>query len=107
MKIVLTDSRKVSQFACILRHLKNMSSDITISVDKNGLYAQGMDDSHAALFEINLSKDWFAVFESEEHKINLGINCELIFKIFNCMGENQNVEITYDADEGDNIYINL
>ena len=63
MKIVLTDSRKVSQFACILRHLKDMSSDIMISIDENRLYTQGMDSSHAALFELNLSKDWFGEFK--------------------------------------------
>ena len=28
MKIVLSDSRKVGQFGCILRHLKNISSNI-------------------------------------------------------------------------------
>ena len=55
MRIVLTDSRKVSQFAGILRHLKNLSSDIIIAIDEDHLYTQGMDDSHASLFELNLS----------------------------------------------------
>ena len=107
MKIVLTDSRKVSQFACILRHLKDMSSDIMISIDENRLYTQGMDSSHAALFELNLSKDWFGEFEAEDTPIRLGINCELIFKIFNCLGENQNIKITYNPEENDYIYITL
>ena len=107
MRIVLTDSRKVSQFAGILRHLKNLSSDIIIVIDEDHLYTQGMDDSHASLFELNLSKDWFSEFKAEETEIKLGINCELIFKIFNCLGENQNIELTYDLSEGDYIYITL
>ena len=59
------------------------------------------------LFELNLSKDWFSEFKAEETEIKLGINCELIFKIFNCLGENQNIELTYDLSEGDYIYITL
>jgi len=106
MKLVLTDPRKVSQFACILRHLKNISSDIMVYVDEDRLYTQGMDGAHAALFELNLTSGWFSTYEVEE-EIHIGINCELIFKIFNCLEDNQNIEINYDVDEGDSLYITL
>ncbi len=54
MKLVITDSRKVSQFSSILKNLKNFSLDIEIHVDDERLYAQGMDSSHCCLFELEL-----------------------------------------------------
>jgi len=105
MKLVLTDSRKVGQFACILRHLKNVSCDIEIMVTEDGLYTQGMDMSHACLFELNLNKDWFGEFEADEGPYHLGINCEVIFKILNCLDDDQNIELVYDGD--DYLYITL
>lgn len=105
MKIVLSNPKKVSQFACILRHLKNLSLDIEWLVDENKFYTQGMDSSHACLFELELKPDWFDIYEVEMSH-SLGINCELIFKIFNCMGENQKIEISYN-DTKDNMCITL
>ncbi len=105
MKISLTNTKKVAQFACILRHLKNLSCDIEWHINENRFYTQGMDASHACLFEIELKPDWFDGYEVEQPTV-LGINCELIFKIFNCLGENQKIEIEYD-DTQDNLCISL
>ena len=97
MKIVLTDSRKVSQFSSILKNLKNFSSDIEIHVDENRLYAQGMDSSHCCLFELELLSDWFTEYESDG-AVRLGVNCELLAKVFNCLGENQSIELNYEKN---------
>jgi proliferating cell nuclear antigen PCNA len=105
MKIVLSNQKKVAQFACILRHLKNLSSDIEWSISAEQFYTQGMDSSHACLFELQLNPEWFDVYDVKK-KCMLGINCELIFKIFNCLGENQKVEIEYEETK-DNLCISL
>lgn len=105
MKLVLTNPKKVSQFACILRHLKNLSLDIEWLVDENQFYTQGMDSSHACLFELMLKPEWFDIYEVDK-ACRLGIHCELIFKIFNCLSENQKIEINYDEDK-DNLFISL
>ena len=106
MKIVLSDTRKVMQFACILRHLKNISSDIEILINKDRLYTQGMDNSHVSLFELNLKNSWFNKYIVDED-IRIGINCELIFKILNSLNESQIIEMNWDADDGDYLYIML
>ena len=106
MKIVLSDSGKVMQFACILRHLKNISSDIEILINKDRLYTQGMDNSHVSLFELNLKNSWFNKYIVDED-IRIGINCELIFKILNSLNESQIIEMNWDADDGDYLYIML
>tara|TARA_B110001454_G_C12703274_1_gene427479 strand:+ start:1247 stop:2059 length:813 start_codon:yes stop_codon:yes gene_type:complete len=106
MKIVLSDTRKVMQFACILRYLKNISSDIEILINKDRLYTQGMDTSHVSLFELNLKNTWFNLYSVDED-IRIGINCELIFKILNSLNDSEIIEILYDLDDGDYLYIIL
>ena len=105
MKIILTDSRKVSQFSSILKNLKNFSLDIEMHVDENRLYTQGMDSAHCCLFELELQRDWFTEFEVD-CPVRLGINCELLAKIFNCLGDNQNIELNHVKDT-DSLFVTL
>ena len=104
MKIVLSDSRKVGQFGCILRHLKNISSNIEMLINERRLYVQGMDSSHASLFELHLQSHWFSEYKVEKN-YNLGINCALVFKIINCLEDTQTITLEYD--DGDHLYITL
>ena len=105
MKIILTDSRKVSQFSSILKNLKNFSLDIEMHVNENRLYTQGMDSAHCCLFELELQKDWFTEFDVD-CPVRLGINCELLAKIFNCLGDNQNIELNHVKDT-DSLFVTL
>ena len=66
MKITLENRKKVSQFGNILKHLKHFSQDIEIFINEERLYAQGMDGSQAALFELILKSDWFTSYEVEK-----------------------------------------
>jgi len=106
MKIVLSDARKVMQFACILRHLKNISNDIEILINKDRLYTQGMDQSQVSLFELHLKNTWFDKYIVDED-IRIGINCELIFKILNSLTDSQIIEMKWDDDDCDYLYIIL
>ena len=105
MKLVITDPHKVSQFSSILKNLKNFSIDIEFHVNHQRLYAQGMDSSHVCLFELVLLCDWFAEFVVDEPCV-LGVNCELLSRVLNCLGENQNIELNYDNMK-DNLFITL
>ena len=105
MKLVLTDSHKVAQFSSILKNLKNFSGDIEIHINENKLYAQGMDSSHCCLFELELLSSWFTEYENNE-VIRLGVNCELLAKIFNMLGENQSIKLEYKIGS-DYLYITL
>ena len=105
MKIVITDPRKVSQFSSILKNLKNFSIDIEIHIDENRLYAQGMDSSHCCLFELELLNNWFTEFDVDSAVV-LGVNCELLAKVLNCLGENQNIELNHKKDS-DSLFITL
>ena len=84
MKVSLTDKSKISQFSGIFKHLKNVSNDQNIYFDTDKMYTQGMDSSHACLFELQLKPEWFNEYNVEKQHI-IGINCELMFKVFNCL----------------------
>ena len=88
MKITLENRKKVSQFGNILKHLKHFSQDIEIFINEDRLYAQGMDGSQAALFELVLKSDWFTSYDVEGDVV-LGINCELIAKVLHCLNQNR------------------
>ena len=100
MKITLESRKKVSQFGNILKHLKHFSQDIEIIINEERLYAQGMDGSQAALFELSLKNDWFTSYEVDEDVV-LGINCELIAKVLHCLNNNQTISLEYDTKKDD------
>ena len=100
MKITLESRKKVSQFGNILKHLKHFSQDIEIIINEERLYAQGMDGSQAALFELSLKNDWFTSYEVGEDVV-LGINCELIAKVLHCLNNNQTISLEYDTKKDD------
>ena len=100
MKITLESRKKVSQFGNILKHLKHFSQDIEIIINEERLYAQGMDGSQAALFELSLKSDWFTSYEVDEDVV-LGINCELIAKVLHCLNNNQTISLEYDTNKDD------
>ena len=103
MKLTLENRKKVSQFSNILKHLKHFSQDIEIVINNDGLYAQGMDSGHVALFELVLKSDWFTSYDVDEN-VSLGINCELIAKVLNCLNNNQTITMEYDTKK-DNLTI--
>lgn len=100
MKITLENRKKVNQFGNILKHLKHFSQDISILINEERLYAQGMDSSHASMFELVLKNEWFTTYEIEED-IVLGINCELISKVLNCLNNGQTITMEYDTKKDD------
>ena len=84
MNITLSESTKVNQFASIMKNLKHFSQDVEFVVSEDGVYTQGMDGSHVCLFELSINSDWFSSYEVEKNQV-IGVNCELIFKIFNSL----------------------
>ena len=64
-----------------------------------------MDGAHCCLFELILKSDWFDDFETDK-QYTLGLNCELLAKVLNCLEQNQIIKISYSEDR-DNLLITL
>ena len=105
MNISLTESTKVNQFASIMKNLKNFSQDVEFVVSEDGVYTQGMDGSHCCLFEMILKSNWFDKFETDKRYV-LGLNCELLAKVLNCLEQSQKIIMQYTEDR-DDLFISL
>lgn len=105
MNISLTESTKVNQFASIMKNLKNFSQDVEFVVSEDGVYTQGMDGSHCCLFEMILKSNWFDKFETDKRYV-LGLNCELLAKVLNCLEQSQKIMMQYTEDR-DDLFISL
>lgn len=90
MKLVISDPHKVKIFATIFRQLKNMITDVNINIYEDKMYIQGMGSAQACLCELLIQKDWFEEYEVDRPQI-LGINCETVFKMINCLQDGQKI----------------
>ncbi len=99
MNIVISDSVKAKIFTNIFQNIKHFCDHINILFRQNGLYAQGMDNSHISIFELSIPVAWFDAYrfpyESDAH---IGINVALFFKILNTRDEGQEIFIKYDKE---------
>ena len=99
MKLIINDLRKADQLITIFKHLKSFSPHLSLYFDSDKLYAQGMDDSHVALFELNIHNSWFDEYEFESGDAkNIAITSQCLFKALNMREDNQSIHISYEGD---------
>ena len=103
MKVVIPLGDKAMQFVTIFQHLKMKITDANLVFDEEKMYMQGMDNSQIGLFELKLLANWFQEYEVSQ-PVTLGINCELLHKMLNCLDRLQNIILTFEED-GDNLDI--
>jgi len=92
MKLTLKTPEKVNAFTEIFKNLKNILDDINIVFMTDKIYMQGMDNTHALLFEMNLEKEWFDSYDVTTQD-TFGLHCETFFKIINCLNNGQYITI--------------
>jgi len=95
MKVDIRNSVKVAQLANIFRHSKKITDVVNLDFTESGLHMQGMDYSHACLFELNLGDDWFDEY-NVSGDFRIGICCEILFKIISCHEEGQRIVMSMD-----------
>jgi proliferating cell nuclear antigen PCNA len=103
MNITLKTPEKVLKFTEIFKNLKNLIDEINMVVTEEKLYMQGMDSTHALLFELEMKKQWFDEYNVIE-KDTFGIHCETFFKIINCSNNGQYISMKATPQD-DNITI--
>ena len=107
LEITINNDKKVYQITQILHNLKNISSELNLLCDENGLYAQGMDSSHVCLFELNIKPGWFDTYNCSQECV-MGIHCEMLFKIISCIKEGQHIDMKHDpVNSASKLTINL
>ena len=96
MIVVIPEGSKTDKFAAIFRYLKVNIQEANLIFDEERLYMQGMDSSQIGLFELVLIKDWFEKYEVTE-PVTLGINCEILYKMLNCLEKTQKIILKFEA----------
>ena len=61
VKLVINDKQKTEKLLIILKNLKSICVNANFQFTGDGLYSQGMDSSHASLYELKIEKEWFSL----------------------------------------------
>tara|TARA_B110000444_G_C18829006_1_gene592059 strand:- start:1236 stop:2027 length:792 start_codon:yes stop_codon:yes gene_type:complete len=92
MKLSLETKKKVMAFSTIFKNLKNIVDEINITFKTDKIYMQGMDNTHALLFEMVIQSEWFDKYETKEED-TFGLHCATFFQIINCLKDDQTIEM--------------
>ena len=106
MEIKLFDPKKISIFESIFKNLKNIIKECCIEFNEEGLYIQGMDTTHALLFELNIISEWFDCYNNETPS-TFGIHCETFFKIINCLKSTEKIELKREYHDSEILEISF
>jgi len=106
MKFTIHQKDKITKFVAIMKHMKQLVTDVNIGLCELGLYIQGMDASHVGLFELKLEKAWFDEWKGRDaFHYDIGINCEILSRIMSCYSPGQYVEFSYMENSTENLII--
>jgi proliferating cell nuclear antigen len=100
MEFTISDVKKSEYFQIIFQNIKLFTDIYNIEFKNDGLFVQGMDNSHVTIFEINLSKDWFSSYECNE-SLSIGLHSGIFNKILSTRDSIQNIKIEYNDDSLD------
>ncbi len=104
MKLVIGNKKKAQIFAAVFQNLNKFTVDVNIILKEEEFYIQGMDSSHCAMFEIVLKKEWFEDYQNEQQTI-IGVNSQILYKIFSTRQENQIIILEYNQENGEKLDI--
>ena len=92
MNLVIEDVKRSEWFQIIFQNIRQFSDKFCINFRENDVYIQGMDDSHVAIFEVSLCKDWFSVYECQE-PFTIGVHGGIFSKILNTRDPIQHISM--------------
>lgn len=92
MEIVIQNNAKKNVFVQLFQNLKSLCECVSILLNKEKMYIQGMDSASISIFELTLCSDWFDTYEIEKDLV-LGVNLNIFAKILNVHKLNQTIQI--------------
>jgi len=106
MKLEITDIEKADIFTQIFQNIKLFTTSASITFSEDRLYLQGMDSSHVSIFEFNLMKEWFDVYEISG-PTTIGINTIIFHKILGTRGPEHKIVLVLDEADQDKMSIDF
>lgn len=96
MKLILETHEKAQKWIEVFKIIKNLNSYATICSKEDSMFIQIMDDSHVCLMNINIEKEWFDVYESNEETFSFMSN--IVVKILHLYSEGAKMCIETNDD---------
>jgi proliferating cell nuclear antigen len=108
MNIQISDKKKKEFFITLFHVLKNCSSIINSTFDSNMLHIQGIDKSHVCLFDVQINKNWFSVYElDKENEKNISFDSNTFYSIISTKSDNHDLHIKMNKNDNDILYISF
>jgi proliferating cell nuclear antigen len=101
MNFEITDTTNVGQFCNVFQYLKNITEILNVTFSKDGLYIQGMDNTHVCMFELTLDNTWLSKYKYSSNKESfiLAFSSHNLNKILNTRNEDQSIYFKYNQDD--------
>jgi len=106
MKISINNKDKAKSFTNMFQNIKLFCEHINLMFEPTRLYAQGMDSSHISIFEIFIPGEWFDEYTQTQTTV-IGVNTQLFFRILNTRDETQYINIKYDEEINDKLFVDF
>ena len=106
MQLAIEDVKRSECFQIIFQNIRTFTDKFCINFDSEKVYIQGMDDSHVAVFEVMLKKEWFKEYVCE-NSFTIGIHGAILSKILNTRDSIQHIIMKCDNDNPDNMDISF
>lgn len=98
MNITISEKKKKDLFISIFQLLKNSTTNINASLNKDAMFIQGMDKSHVCLFDLNLKKEWFSEYNVND-QVNLCFDANIFHSMISTKSEEQKLVIKQISDD--------
>jgi len=98
MEFMISDKKKKEIFNSIFHLLKNSSTQINLTLDKNTFHIQGMDKSHICLFDLKLDIQWFDLYKVDK-KFDFCFDTSIFYSMISTKSEDQNLTIKLETDD--------
>jgi len=105
MEFQISDKKKKDIFVSIFQVLKNCSSIIHCTFEKEFLHIQGIDKSHVCLFDVKLNNTWFDSYNIISEKKNISFDSNMFHSIISTKSDNQDLIVKLDNDNEDTLHI--
>lgn len=98
MNITIAEKRKKELFISIFQLLKNSTTNVNATFNKDAMFIQGMDKSHVCLFDLELDKEWFSEYIVDE-QTNICFDANIFYSMISTKSEEQKLVIKQISDD--------
>lgn len=107
MKISISNKSRRDIFVALFQILKGCTTLVSMMIEEEHIYMQGMDKSHVCLFDIKIMKTWFNEFELDSgDSKNICFDSSTLHTILNIATDDQIISLSYKGD-ADKLSVNL